>query len=82
MAWTLSGLGSTFCDTMGDMDRIVNTFANEPALAVSLVAAILGVLVAFGVPLTEDQRESLLALVAIAGPILTGAVIRSQVKPK
>lgn len=58
---------------------------NEPAITVAsitaLVAALIGLLVAFGVELTDDQQKSILALVAVAGPVIAGIVTRSKVTP-
>jgi len=55
----------------------------EPLVAVgaatSLVAAVIAVLVAFGVPMTGAQTEAILALVAVAGPIVLAALARSRV---
>lgn len=47
----------------------------------ALVAAILGVLVEFGVPLTAKQVETILVVIAALGPILAGA-ITTQTEPE
>lgn len=39
-------------------------------------AAVLTLLVAFGVPLTADQSEAILGVVAVAGPLWTAWAIR------
>ncbi len=57
----------------------------EPALSVggvvSALAALLTLLVAFGVSLTPDQTAAVLGFAAVAGPIIAGAVIRGKVRP-
>jgi hypothetical protein len=54
----------------------------EPVLAtasiIAALAAVLAVLVAFGVPLTHTQTETLLALFAIAGPIVSAVWGRTK----
>lgn len=58
---------------------------NEPVVTVAavtaVVAAIIGLLVAFGVDLSDDQQKAILALVAVAGPVVAGLVTRSKVTP-
>lgn len=58
---------------------------NEPAVTVAsitaVVAALIGALVAFGVNLSDDQQKAILALVAVAGPVIAGLVTRSKVTP-
>lgn len=64
--------------------------SNEPILTATsvaaLVSAVMGVLVVFGVPLTQEQRERVLDLVLVAFPIiafLVAAIIaRSKVVPQ
>lgn len=58
---------------------------NEPlvtrATIVALAAAVVGVLVVFGVPLTDEQQAAILALVGVAAPLLVAALTRSKVTP-
>jgi len=49
----------------------------EPAVIISLVAAILALAAAFGLPLTQDQTAAVMAVVTI----VAGLVIRSKVTP-
>jgi uncharacterized membrane protein len=57
-------------------------WSREPAVWVSLVAAILALLVVFGVPVTESQTNAIIDLVTVILAIIGGgAVIRSQVTP-
>ena len=57
----------------------------EPAVTigsiVALVAAIITLLVAFGVDVTAEQRDAILSVVAIGGPIAAGLLIRRKVTP-
>lgn len=57
----------------------------EPAITiasvVALVAAVIGLLVAFGVEVTDAQRDAILTLVGIGGPIVAGLLIRRKVTP-
>lgn len=58
---------------------------SEPVLAVgtitALVAAAISLLTAFGVDVTDDQREAILAFVAIVGPVVAALVARRKVTP-
>lgn len=58
-------------------------FSDEPALYVTLVMAALGVVSAFGIPLTPAQSEAIhtFALAGAAVLVVGGVVIRSQVTP-
>ncbi|MCH8613489.1 hypothetical protein [Arsenicicoccus dermatophilus] len=49
----------------------------EPALVTQTIGAVLTLLVAFRVPVTEDQRAAILGV----GMVLVGLVIRAQVTP-
>lgn len=55
----------------------------EPAVATgtaaALVAAILALLVAFGVDLSPDQEKAILGVVAILGPLVSSWLIRRNV---
>lgn len=62
------------------------TFAdNEPLITASgvtaLVAALIALLVAFGVPVTDQQREAILSLVAILAPLAVALLARAHVTP-
>lgn len=46
---------------------------------VSLVAAVIALVVAFGVPLTPDQRTAILSACAVVAPLIAMAIIRSHV---
>lgn len=58
---------------------------SEPVVTVAsitaAVAALIGVLVAFGVPLTDDQQKALLALVAVVAPLVAAVIARRKVTP-
>ena len=49
----------------------------EPAVITALVAAVLGLAAAFGLPLTQEQTAAVMAVVTI----LVGLVTRSRVSP-
>lgn len=52
----------------------------EPVMVSQVIAAILTLLVAFGVPMTPEQRQAVLQVVAAVLPILvaTGLLARSK----
>lgn len=58
---------------------------SEPVVTVAsitaAVAALIGVLVAFGVPLTDDQQKALLGLVAVVAPLVAAVIARRKVTP-
>jgi hypothetical protein len=58
---------------------------NEPSITAgaisALAAAVLTVLVSFGIPLTSEQREAVLGLVAVVAPIIVALLIRGHVTP-
>jgi hypothetical protein len=57
----------------------------EPAITAgtvtALVAAVLALVAAFGLPLTEQQRDAILGLVAVVAPIAVALLVRPQVTP-
>jgi hypothetical protein len=61
------------------------SFSQEPALYLSgagaIVEALLVLLVAFGVPIDNDQKAAVSALVTVVVTFTTGILIRSQVTP-
>lgn len=59
------------------MTEIIEKIRNEPVLVTTLIGAVLTALVAFNVPLTQEQ---VVALVAIAAAIMA-IVARAQVTP-
>ena len=64
---------------------VVTTMNTEPAITigsiVALVAAVITLLVAFGVEVTNDQRDAILAIVSIGGPLVAAVLIRRKVTP-
>lgn len=60
-----------------------NLASHEPAALVgtitAFVAALISLLVAFGLDLTPEQRDALLGLTAVLAPIIAAIVIRSKV---
>ncbi len=55
----------------------MSKFKLEPAVITSLVAAVVALLLAFGVHLSDEQVGAIMAVVSI----VAGLVIRSQVTP-
>lgn len=53
--------------------------ARLTASIVAAVGAVLALLVAFGVPVTDTQQSAILSVATIVLPLLTGFVIREQV---
>lgn len=57
----------------------------EPVITVgsvgAFVAAVIAVLVAFGVPLTDDQQKAILGLVSVVAPIVVAVIARRFVTP-
>ncbi len=57
----------------------------EPLISVSSIVAaataIIALLVAFGVPLTEDQKVAILGLVGVLAPVIVALVTRGRVTP-
>ena len=59
------------------MSKVLDTIKREPALVAGVVQALLAVLVAFGVPLSDVQVGAILALSAAVLAI----VVRQRVTP-
>lgn len=59
---------------------MTNPLWNVAAIT-SLVAALIGVLVAFGVPITEDQTNKLLTLIATGAPFVVAYFASRKVTP-
>ena len=57
----------------------------EPLISVSSIVAaataVIALLVAFGVPLTEDQKVAILGLVGVIAPVVVALVTRGRVTP-
>ena len=57
----------------------------EPLISVSSIVAgataIVALLVAFGVPLTQDQKVAILGLVGVLAPVIVALVTRGKVTP-
>jgi uncharacterized membrane protein len=59
----------------------MNVWQTEPALVVAVVVAVLDLLIAFGVPVSADQKVTIVALVTAVLTLVGGWVVRSQVSP-
>lgn len=57
----------------------------EPVLTagavVALVTALLAVLAAFGLPLTDDQTTAVVSLISVVAPIVVALLARPKVTP-
>ena len=58
----------------------------EPVVTIAsitaAVAALIALLTAFGVPLSDDQQKAILALVAVAAPLVAAVLARRHVTPE
>ena len=59
------------------MDALIERVRNEPVLVTGFVQAVLGLLLAFGLDLTNEQTGSIMVLTAA----LLAFVARGKVKP-
>ena len=64
---------------------MLNLFQTEPAVVIAGIGAILEalllVLIAFGVPITTDEKLALTGFGTVVITVATGIVTRSQVSP-
>lgn len=51
------------------------------ATITALVTAVIALLVAFGVPMSDDQQAAILGLVAVLAPVVVGLLARAKVTP-
>lgn len=67
------------------MTALVNLFKTEPTVVIgalgTLVTAVIALGVAFGVHVTDDQRNAILGFIGALGLIVTLLAQRSQVTP-
>ena len=63
------------------MKSIFTLIRSEPAVITGLVVAVITLVVAFGIPISDDQRSAIVGLVGAVLAILGGGVVRSQVTP-
>lgn len=57
------------------------SWSAEPALWVGLVEAVIVLLVAFGVPISADQKAAVIGLTSAVLAVVGALVTRSQVSP-
>ena len=60
---------------------VIDSIRRNPALVSSFVTAVIALLAAFGVPISEDQRAAVVGVVAAVVALLSGAVTRALVTP-
>lgn len=51
------------------------------ASVVAAVTAVVGLLVAFGVPISAEEKAAVIGLVAVVAPIVVAAITRHKVTP-
>jgi len=54
---------------------------NEPAIVTGVVTAVIVLAVAFGVPISDDQKSAILGLVSAVLMLAGAGVVRGKVKP-
>lgn len=58
---------------------------NEPVITVAsitaLVAALIALLIAFGVNLSDQQQAAIMGVVAVVGPLVAAFIARRKVTP-
>ena len=59
------------------LSAIVARIENEPVLATTVVGSLLGLLIVFGVPISDDQKTAIVVLVTAVLAVFA----RSQVTP-
>lgn len=59
------------------LDKLYGIWAGEPVLVTTLFTTLVDVAIVFGLPLTQEQKTALVALVTAVGAI----VARSRVSP-
>lgn len=57
------------------------SFPMEPALWVALVTAVVDLAIAFGAPISMDQKAAIVGAVSAVLAVVGGFVVRSQVTP-
>lgn len=63
------------------MTNILDRIKNEPAAITGAVVAAITLAVAFGVPISSDQRSAIVGIVGAVLSLLGAGVVRSQVTP-
>lgn len=63
------------------MTGLHDLIRREPAVVTGLVVAVLNLVVAFGLPLTGEQREAIVALTSTLLVVVGAFVVRQRVTP-
>jgi len=62
-----------------------NTTTREPLLTVGTITAAagaaIGLIIAFGLDLSDDQRAAIMTAVSVLAPFIVAAVVRGKVTP-
>lgn len=61
------------------MDDLLNLWRREPARIVGFVSALIMLLIAFNVPVTDEQKAAILAIVTAGLALLQAEVTRANV---
>jgi len=59
------------------LDKLLALIKREPAVVVTVAAAVLGLAVAFGVPFSADQKTAIFAALTV----VAGIIVRANVTP-
>ena len=59
----------------------LNIWQAEPAMVIGLVTAVLALVVSFGIPVSQDQRDAIVGVVSAVLILLGAVVVRANVYP-
>lgn len=60
---------------------MLNRIKNEPALVIGLVLALIGIVSAFGLSISDDQKAAIVSLIGAVLALFGAGVTRSKVAP-
>ncbi len=63
------------------MSNLLDLWRAEPALVVGFITAVLDLGIAFGLPLTADQKVAIIGVVSAALAMLGATLVRAEVTP-
>ncbi len=63
------------------MSNLLDLWKSEPALVVGFVTAVLDLGIAFGLPVTPDQKIAIVGVVSAALAMLGATFVRGEVTP-
>ena len=59
----------------------LNIWQAEPAMVIGLVTAVLALVVSFGIPVSQDQRDAIVGVVSAVLILIGAVVVRANVYP-